>query len=44
MNVRAGPSALVVLLLVTMVLQDRREWRINVAWLTGEIELDEHPE
>ena len=26
------------------VLQDRREWRINVAWLTGEIELDEHPE
>jgi general secretion pathway protein H len=26
------------------VLQDRREWRINVAWLTGEIELDEHPQ
>ena len=26
------------------VLMDRREWRINVAWLTGEIELDEHPE
>jgi general secretion pathway protein H len=26
------------------VLQDRREWRINVGWLTGEIELDEHPE
>jgi general secretion pathway protein H len=26
------------------VLQDRREWRINVAWLTGEISLDEHPQ
>ncbi|HKE48086.1 MAG TPA: GspH/FimT family pseudopilin [Rhodanobacteraceae bacterium] len=26
------------------VLMDRREWRINVAWLTGEIALDEHPE
>jgi general secretion pathway protein H len=26
------------------VLQDRREWRINVAWLTGDISLDEHPE
>lgn len=26
------------------VLMDRREWRINVAWLTGDIALDEHPE
>lgn len=26
------------------VLQDRREWRINVAWLTGDIALDEHPQ
>jgi len=26
------------------VLQDRREWRINVAWLTGDISLDEHPQ
>lgn len=26
------------------VMQDRREWRINVAWLTGDISLDEHPE
>ena len=26
------------------VLQERREWRINVAWLTGDISLDEHPE
>jgi general secretion pathway protein H len=26
------------------VLQGQREWRINVAWLTGEIELDEKPE
>lgn len=26
------------------VLLDRREWRINVAWLTGEIALDESPE
>jgi general secretion pathway protein H len=26
------------------VLQGRREWRINVAWLTGDIELDEAPE
>jgi general secretion pathway protein H len=26
------------------VLQDRREWRVNVAWLTGDISLDEHPE
>jgi len=25
------------------VMQDRREWRINVAWLTGDISLDEHP-
>ena len=26
------------------VLMGQREWRINVAWLTGEIELDEQPE
>ena len=26
------------------VLMGRREWRVNVAWLTGEIELDEKPE
>ena len=26
------------------VLMGNREWRINVAWLTGEIELDEKPE
>ena len=26
------------------VMQDRREWRINVAWLTGDIALDEHPQ
>ena len=26
------------------VLMGEREWRINVAWLTGEIELDEQPE
>ncbi|HEY6545709.1 MAG TPA: GspH/FimT family pseudopilin [Dokdonella sp.] len=26
------------------VLMGQREWRINVAWLTGEIELDEAPE
>jgi len=26
------------------VLMDRREWRINVAWLTGDIALEEHPE
>ena len=26
------------------VLMDRREWRINVAWLTGDISLDERPE
>ena len=26
------------------VLQGRREWRINVAWLTGDIALDEAPE
>ena len=26
------------------VLQGRREWRINVAWLTGDIALDEKPE
>ncbi|HJT97727.1 MAG TPA: GspH/FimT family pseudopilin [Rhodanobacteraceae bacterium] len=26
------------------VLMDRREWRINVGWLTGEVELDEHPQ
>jgi len=26
------------------VLMGTREWRINVAWLTGEIELDEKPE
>jgi general secretion pathway protein H len=26
------------------VLQGRREWRINVAWLTGDIALDEQPE
>ena len=26
------------------VLMDRREWRINVGWLTGDIALDEHPE
>jgi len=25
-------------------MQDRREWRINVAWLTGDIALDEHPQ
>jgi general secretion pathway protein H len=25
------------------VLQGRREWRINVAWLTGDIALDEQP-
>jgi general secretion pathway protein H len=26
------------------VLQGQREWRVNVAWLTGDIELDEKPE
>lgn len=26
------------------VLQGQREWRVNVAWLTGEIALDEAPE
>lgn len=26
------------------VLQGQREWRINVAWLTGDIALDEKPE
>ncbi|MEO6296207.1 MAG: GspH/FimT family pseudopilin [Dokdonella sp.] len=26
------------------VLQGKREWRINVAWLTGDIALDEQPE
>ncbi len=26
------------------VLQGQREWRINVAWLTGDIALDEQPE
>lgn len=26
------------------VLMGSREWRVNVAWLTGEIELDEKPE
>ena len=26
------------------VLMGKREWRVNVAWLTGEIELDEKPE
>ena len=26
------------------VLQGRREWRINVAWLTGDIALDDQPE
>ena len=26
------------------VLQGEREWRINVAWLTGDIALDEHPQ
>lgn len=26
------------------IFQGRREWRINVAWLTGEIALDERPE
>ena len=26
------------------VFQGQREWRINVAWLTGDIELDEKPE
>ena len=26
------------------VLQGQREWRINVAWLTGDISLDEKPE
>jgi len=26
------------------ILQGQREWRINVAWLTGEIALDEQPE
>lgn len=26
------------------VFQGQREWRINVAWLTGDIELDEAPE
>ena len=25
------------------VLQGQREWRINVAWLTGDIALDEAP-
>jgi general secretion pathway protein H len=25
------------------VLQEHREWRVNVAWLTGDIALDEHP-
>jgi general secretion pathway protein H len=25
------------------LLLDQREWRVNIAWLTGEIELDEHP-
>ena len=26
------------------LIQDHREWRVNVAWLTGDIALDEHPQ